>query len=822
MEEKKEEDTATLGGAESFKISPRLYPYYRYAHLGLFLIWTLLAVLDRFYWNVWPRQSFPGVCNGGCGNDFIGDCGDKDGFCLKPGPGGAKAFDAIARASARIVITSTNLMFFTMCHGTWNALASTKLLRPWLYNIREDNLWLHKVAGIFMGFWTVLHVWSLFLPSLLDGYTNFVYGGPFEWPANVPLGRSQVDVVNKAANWGVDDIWRIVWMTLIFCVFIPVSRSLWALRKNYTLAMWLHILAGIGFFIDSARRRTHPHVWVLNLPLVLWYLVDKLVTRFWYRVNNNCEVTRIRLGEDYMLLLWAEHRSKKRVSDIFWLKTHDSRNCNAHMFEFSHPFTCGSVHHNTLTDGHVVEVPTTYDPHWEGQRYQLVTIDEQTGMEELPPDLVESARSNGGPATMSTLCTPVSGGADLGELVGCETDGEGGMTSFFGEKSDIRAFLNTPREGRVRSGSFRYSKKLQKVSNLEGTGLKLPDLECTSPKMPPYSSKVGSKGQAFTVSGMPHLQPAATATTHDGSSGSDVKASKSTAPGNNDRLPNRELHKSTIEPLLPRGKEAQQGNNGRSSSHRALQKSTSERLRRQSTADYTQARMGPGGKTALQAQKEENDWTTFAIIKIYQKEDDEKTCMGALNARKPETQRIAELEGDSVAKDIENILTGVDRRVKLNLRVMGPYHTSPYGRLEELPNLPPLMIIATGAGAGLILDTVGLIRARNITLRNKVTMLFSCNSLPLLQFVANTVLAQMTPNLVVRMALSQNEELTFEEATHDMTSKELMFGRLSMQECMKEVEPGTEVYFCGSGALNRLIGGLCGKMSLPFVGSAVQ
>lgn len=60
----------------------------------------------------------------------------------------------------------------------------------------------------------------------------------------VGLKASNVDVQNKLANWGYDDVWRLIWMTLIFCILTPLSRSVWALKKNFSLAMWLHIVSG--------------------------------------------------------------------------------------------------------------------------------------------------------------------------------------------------------------------------------------------------------------------------------------------------------------------------------------------------------------------------------------------------------------------------------------------------------------------------------------------------------------------------------------------------------------------------------------------------
>lgn len=155
------------------------------------------------------------------------------------------------------------------------------------------------------------------------------------------LARSNVDTENELANWGYDDIWRIFWMTIMFCFLLPLSRSAWALKKNFSLAMWLHMVRGVyttyihvltgcraralefyvflpvkapsshcycnyrtarpffsfhdvglmtllgvlsfvmqglgmGYFFDNWRRRTHPHVWILNTPVLLWYLADKI------------------------------------------------------------------------------------------------------------------------------------------------------------------------------------------------------------------------------------------------------------------------------------------------------------------------------------------------------------------------------------------------------------------------------------------------------------------------------------------------------------------------------------------------------------------
>lgn len=45
---------------------------YRYIHLTVWTAMTVLMVVDRLLWNVWPRQSF-GFCAPDCGSDFVCD-----------------------------------------------------------------------------------------------------------------------------------------------------------------------------------------------------------------------------------------------------------------------------------------------------------------------------------------------------------------------------------------------------------------------------------------------------------------------------------------------------------------------------------------------------------------------------------------------------------------------------------------------------------------------------------------------------------------------------------------------------------------------------
>lgn len=41
---------------------------YRYTCLAVWIVSSAVMIIDRFYWNVWPRQT---ICSPGCGNDFF-------------------------------------------------------------------------------------------------------------------------------------------------------------------------------------------------------------------------------------------------------------------------------------------------------------------------------------------------------------------------------------------------------------------------------------------------------------------------------------------------------------------------------------------------------------------------------------------------------------------------------------------------------------------------------------------------------------------------------------------------------------------------------
>jgi len=81
-------------------------PYFKYEHAlwTLHGIITVLAIVDRFTSNYWPRQSFQ-IGKGYAGNDRM------DGF--KEGPWSVVVYDVLARISGRFSIVVFNFMLIS-------------------------------------------------------------------------------------------------------------------------------------------------------------------------------------------------------------------------------------------------------------------------------------------------------------------------------------------------------------------------------------------------------------------------------------------------------------------------------------------------------------------------------------------------------------------------------------------------------------------------------------------------------------------------------------------------------------------------------------
>jgi len=159
------------------------------------------------------------------------------------------------------------------------------------------------------------------------------------------------------------------------------------------------------------------------------------------------------------------------------------------------------------------------------------------------------------------------------------------------------------------------------------------------------------------------------------------------------------------------------------------------------------------------------------------------------------------------------------------IRFWGPY-TSEYGLITPahmVGDLPPLVLIGTGAGCGPILDFYMYITANDYELKSQVTCYFSTNSVGLFQFFTDLTCAKSIPNWSVNAHLTGTEdyEADFEREdrarpeSHSST-RDMKLGRLSFMEVLGEAPPHAEVFFCGAPALQWKVHVACAKYGLTY------
>jgi hypothetical protein len=156
------------------------------------------------------------------------------------------------------------------------------------------------------------------------------------------------------------------------------------------------------------------------------------------------------------------------------------------------------------------------------------------------------------------------------------------------------------------------------------------------------------------------------------------------------------------------------------------------------------------------------------------------------------------------------------------LRFWGPFLSeyalvTPDGKSE----LPPLILIGTGAGCGPILDFYMHMSANNFELPNPVTVYFSTNSVGLFQFFTDLVCAKSINNWRVNAHLTQAEdyEQDFEKDEVNRQSQSergMKLGRLSFMEVLRDAPKSSHVYFCGAPALQWKVGVACSTYSLKY------
>lgn len=326
------EDTSTF-------ISPPLISYELFTWTWTTIL-MVLAIIDRFTWNVWPRNNFS-IGSGSAGGDRMGS--------LKEGPWSVAVYDAVARISGRHTIICYNILLLTRLEFLEDMLSPGSFVAKYILNCTNminANIRIHKWNGIAIIITTMLHVWSILFPCIFHGWSAKVIPGNFEWilSERTPTKCSveQVDgcwpgdanTSLKQMGLQVDDAFRLIEMTLFMCILLPLSLR-W-LESHWHSGIQLHRFINLVYFVDIVRRHTHPHSWVLNTPMFVIYLIDKyLYGNYWHR-NSSPEMKKVIISDDFIVLYFINPKGLTNTVGpdyAFRLK-------NSSSFEWKHVMTC--------------------------------------------------------------------------------------------------------------------------------------------------------------------------------------------------------------------------------------------------------------------------------------------------------------------------------------------------------------------------------------------------------------------------------------------------------------------------------------------------
>jgi len=302
------------------------------AFWSIFTVTTTLFIIDRLKINTWPRQSFA-TKSFGTGNDN---------FKYTDGPWSVLFYEFFARVSGRYTMACLNGLLFTMMHTMHRALANTErgLGRFIDFSSWHERMHVHKILGISLCVTTVIHVWSILLPCIFNNYSASIWAGTATWPASErkPKGFKHVDVNKKHITMQIDDVWRLIIMTIILGPLMYWSVK--KIAKDYRFGIRLHQWIALMYFFDIWRRHTHPHSWVLNTPFLILLILDMTIGSY-YKYERQRAI-KIDIGPDYTLMFWMSTKKPfpkplGRLADVYYLRTVDF--VQYFSAESKHPFT---------------------------------------------------------------------------------------------------------------------------------------------------------------------------------------------------------------------------------------------------------------------------------------------------------------------------------------------------------------------------------------------------------------------------------------------------------------------------------------------------
>ena len=111
--------------------------------------------------------------------------------------------------------------------------------------------------------------------------------------------------------------------------FLKVFQT-YNLYQNYPYGIILHMSIAIIYAIDLIRRHKHPHVWVLNFPIFVYWLFDRFVFRSGEILKTTVDFHAFKISESYFCFFWDEKNCLERdfltVGRVYNIRNHGNGN----------------------------------------------------------------------------------------------------------------------------------------------------------------------------------------------------------------------------------------------------------------------------------------------------------------------------------------------------------------------------------------------------------------------------------------------------------------------------------------------------------------
>lgn len=292
----------------------------------IFLSLTIWCIVDRFYINSFPMTvNFVPLSQSLQANKVVVS-------------GSVIFFDGLGRASGRLFLTVVNALFWTQCKTTENFIMEHHPRFIALGDMRTVNNRIHYVVGAwFMALPMLVHVLSPFIPVMAG--VPLTTGQPRAGTRVTPFIFSNNNA-DAEMFLAFDDLFRIAMMIFLYAFLFPFSISNFARNRWFGTAHWMHMFGAALFTIDHIRRS--PHAQVFNVPVIAYFLADRLLGMMWYRTGNALVIHKEQLDEEYMaMFLYVPKQKRQRyVGSTYYLTLAGFEGA----FEIAHPYVSFQNH----------------------------------------------------------------------------------------------------------------------------------------------------------------------------------------------------------------------------------------------------------------------------------------------------------------------------------------------------------------------------------------------------------------------------------------------------------------------------------------------